>query len=421
MNRSRPIRDGLAAAACALIGANASPVDANEFDASLLYYTEGSRVTVSESVFNFSRPLSNERRLEFSLIADVMTGASPNGATPARIAQTFTRPSGRGQYVVPAGITPLDDTFQDNRIGATAALNTPIGERATATAGAHFSLEYDYLSLGANSHLTRDFNKRNTTVALGAAISWDELTPEGGIPVPFASMAPPGVPPARLSGTDSKYVLDLLAGVTQVIDRMTVARINYSYSYQTGYLSDPFKMLSVVAGQAGNTQGDPVDYVFEHRPNSRGKHALYGMLKRYHGGNIIDVSYRHMRDNWGIRSHTAEARYRWQMRSRRYLEPQLRYYHQTGADFFSHFLRDDIAFPNHATADYRLGEFDAYTVAFKYGIAVKDRHEVNLRIGYYLQMGDSSPPEAIGSLQGLDLFPTLDAYIIQIGYSAIFE
>ena len=57
----------------------------------------------------------------------------------------------------------------------------------------------------------------------------------------------------KLGGSDSKDVLDLLLGFTQVLNRTTVLRVNYSYSDSSGYLNDPYKILSVVDPLTGDT------------------------------------------------------------------------------------------------------------------------------------------------------------------------
>ena len=58
---------------------------------------------------------------------------------------------------------------------------------------------------------------------------------------------------ATSGGSESKDVLDLLLGFTQVLDRTTVLRVNYSYSDSSGYLNDPYKILSVVDPLTGDT------------------------------------------------------------------------------------------------------------------------------------------------------------------------
>lgn len=417
MNPRKSIRDGLSLAAGALVGASAtSTTRAVELDASILYYSEGSRVTVNELVVALRAPLGGDRVFNLGATLDVMTGASANGALPANRVQTFTRPSGRGVYVVLPGQTPMDDTFQDNRVAAEASLETPLGRRGKGVLGAHYSIEYDYFSAGTNATLTRDFDRRNTTVALGGAFSYDGLSPEGGIPAPFASMGPGGAEPARARRVDDKLVFDLLLGVTQVINRSTLARFNYTLSHSSGYHTDPFKLVSAV-----DSLGDPADYVYENRPDARTRHSVYTVVKHHRFGDVIDVSYRYMRDDWGVRSHTVEARYRRPVGARGYLQPQWRFYRQSAVDFFTAYLAEGDPIPDYASADYRLGAFDAHTIALKYGVLVDDAREINVRLGYYRQTGPRSPPDAFGSLLEHDLFPDVGAYVLQVGYSMILE
>lgn len=407
------IREQLTAAACALVGIGAPATSrAADVDASLLYYSEGTRVTVNELVGRLRRTLAGERVFHIGATLDVMTGASATGAVPSREPQTFTRASGRGGYVVLPGETPLDDTFQDNRIALDAALETPLGRMSTAQLGARVSSEYDYRSAGANARVIRDFNRHNTTLAAGGSFSYDRIAPEGGIPVPFATMRAPGQTPARLSKTDHKLVADALVSLSQVIDRNTIARVNYSVSHSGGYQTDPFKILSLL-----DADGSPLDYLYERRPDTRTRQSFYGELKRHIAHGALGLSYRYMRDDWGVRSHTAEARYRHRFGERHWVEPQYRFYHQSEADFYTPYLAASEPRPDYASADYRLGTFDAHTIALKVGWSLSESNEVGVRVGYYKQMGERAPPAAMDALAGFDLFPDVDAYMIQVGYA----
>jgi len=414
---SLSIRDGLAAATCALIGINTpAPVDASDLETSLLVYTEqAGRLNTYESVTRLRQQLSGDKFFIARLVVDIMTGASPNGAAPSTEPQTFTRPSGKGSYVISPGETPLDNTFQDNRFALDASLEVPLDRNTLLTVGGHGSLEYDYFSVGVNGSLSRDFNKRNTRLSAGFALSQDYLDPEGGAPVPFAPMLPPQTPPIRQTDQKDKTVVDGLFGISQVLTRRAAVRLNYTMSYADGYLTDPFKVLSVVDGTPGPDQGLPLEYIYENRPASRLKQSVFGSLKYHLTRNVFDASYRYMWDDWKIYSHTFNVRYRYELSNNRFLQPQFRWYHQTGAFFYRHSLVDGNPTPAFASADYRLGEFDAFTFAVRYGMR-PGGHMVNLRLGYYVQMGDRSPPNAIGVQRTLDLFPTVHAIIAQLTY-----
>ena len=193
---------------------------------------------------------------------------------------------------------PLDDTFLDTRFALNANWTQPLARVYTVSAGLGFSTEYDYRHLGANLSLARDFNKRNTTLSAGVAWSQDDIEPVGGAPIPLAQMLDVGDVGNKL-GNDSKDVLDLLLGFTQVLGRATVLRVNYSYSDSSGYLNDPYKILSVVDPVTGDTiarlpaagaQGPTGVYRYESRPDSRVKQSLYAEVKHAFGAPVLRLA-----------------------------------------------------------------------------------------------------------------------------------
>ena len=217
----------------------------------------------------------------------------------------------------------------------------------------------------------------------------------------------------RQGNDDDKTVVDLLFGVTQVINRRTLMQVNYSYSQSDGYLTEPFKLLSQVNGITGETSG----YVNDSRPDTREKHSVYWKTKYSRdNGDIIDVSYRYLWDDWDINSHTIDARYRLNVNDKFYIEPHVRYYNQQEAEFFAHSLVAGQALPVNASADYRLGAFNGVTFGSKFGYKLTDRSEINFRAEIYEQQGDTVGTP-IGIQNSYDMFPDLEATIFQIGYS----
>lgn len=421
----------LTAAACALLGATiATPAAAEDeaknwsFDSSLLYYGESDgRVQDFSAAVIAQRDFGDERKLSATLTADTLTGASASGAIALDTPQTFTSPSGRATYTTPGGEVPLDDTFHDTRFALNANWSQPLARLYTVSAGLGFSTEYDYRHLGTNVSLARDFNKRNTTLSAGLAWSQDEVDPVGGAPVPLSQMLDVGDSAHKTSG-DSKSVLDVLLGVTQVINRTTIVRVNYSYSDSSGYLNDPYKILSVVDPLSGDTVGRiPVGegptgvYLYESRPDSRKKQSLYVEGKHAFGEHVMRLAYRYMTDDWGIDSSTMEASWHWPINADNYLEPQLRYYKQGAADFYRASLVEGQPLPQYASADFRLGDFDATTVGVKFGHHTPDGNEWNARLEYYQQTGTIPADQIIGNQANRPQYPDLSAVVVQFGYS----
>ncbi len=412
------IRQALALATCSLLGAGSGQAATDtpwEIDSAVLLYSEAAdgRVTALEPVVNVRKEIREDEFLQAKIVLDALTGASPNGATPTDKVQTFTRPSGNGSYTVDPGDTPLDDTFRDTRGAVSASWSKPLSRLMRRVLGIGVSQEYDYTSVSANGQLSRDFNNRNTTLSAGASVAMDLIDPAGGIPTPLVSMVPPGSLQPRDDSSDTKTTLDLLFGVTQVLGHDTIGQLNYSYSNASGYQTDPFKILSVVDGSSGET----LEYLYEKRPDSRQKHSLYGELKHFLAGDVIGVSYRFYSDDWGVVSHTVDVRYRWNIDENNYLQPRLRWYTQTAADFYRHSLVAGEPLPAYASADPRLAEYDATTIGFKYGHRLSPTSEWSFRAEYYQQSGDDHPADAIGVQKSFDLFPETSAVILQAGYS----
>ncbi len=402
--------------ACGLLGLGGSAAEATEVRTAVMGYTEPDRVSAFEVIIDGNHDFGNGKNLNFRILYDALTGASANGATPASFTQTFTRPSGSGSYSTAPGDTPLDDTFHDTRLALSAGLSLSLNRVTNFSFGLYGSNEFDYTSVGGNLSLTRDFNQRNTTLASRGAFFNDTISPEGGRPDPLTAMPPQGVQKSLLPGDGSKQVLDLGFGVTQVLNRKTVLHLNYTYSNVTDYQTDPYKLLSVVDPVTGDPRATD-SYLYEGRPDARNKHVFFGRVARHLGRDIIHLSYRYFTDDWGINSHTVDFTYRWNFGNGKFLKPHLRYYNQSEAEFYRSYLVDGEALPTHASADHRLGDMHAVTYGLMHGRLVGNGHELTLRVEYYAQMGESHPADAIGNLKEYDLFPTVDAFIVQVGYS----
>jgi hypothetical protein len=423
LTRPRSIRPALATITAALLGTGVSAqTELSKAESSLLIYSETDRVKALESVTALTWKLKGERTLGLKLTYDGLTGASPSGATPSGHIQTFTRPSGQGSYSVGAGTIPLDDTFRDTRLALDASVSQPLGRLVIGSFGGHYSGEHDYSSFGLNSGLSLDLFRKNTTVGVSFAFSHDMVSPMGGAPVPFTAPVASTGGGGEDEGDDgvggpgkTKNVVDAVLSLTQILDRNSLARFNYSYSRSSGYLNDPYKILSVVQDPGDVEPGEPVQHLYEARPDLRIKHALFGQIRRNLGGNTVDVSYRYFWDDWGITAHTVDFFYRQQLGGGYALKPHVRWYRQTEADFYTQFLVNGDRLPQFASADYRLGAFDAYTYGLQFIMPVGEHTHFNLAAEFYQQRGKRGPPEAFGVLREFSLFPDLDALMIRSG------
>lgn len=401
------VRGALALATCSLLagtsqGASAAP-DEWEVDSAVLLYSEGTdRVSAVEPVVSVRRNLGDEESVSVRVVVDALTGASPNGAIATDRVQTFTTPSGNSTYSVDPGDTPLDPTFRDTRVALNGAWEKPLGERLKGVFSANVSGEHDYISTGLSATLAQDFNNRNTTVSAGFSLGRDIIEPVGGAPVGLTPMpAFPAVKSTRGSSED-KTLGEVLLGITQVVSRRTLMQFNYTYGTEDGYLTDPYKLLSVTDA-AGNVTG----YRYEKRPDRRVRQAVFWRTLHHLTEDVVDLSYRYYRDDWDISSHTVDLRYRYELGGGHYLQPHLRRYQQSAADFY-HYKLEEGALPEHASADYRLGDLTGNTLGLKYGLAVNEQKEYSVRVEYMNQSDDNG------------LFEDVDAVIVQANYSTLF-
>jgi len=415
--QSKNIKQLLTVATCTLLGTCAQAEEFKDwkFDTALMYYGETDRVTATELIVSGTRVFDNDEVLNLKVTVDSLTGASANGAVAQPEVQTFTRPSGKGDFTVKAGDTPLDDTFKDTRLQLNGQWTQSLNSDYTASSGIHLSKEYDYLSLGLNGSISRDFNRKNTNISAGFAFSQDTFSPEGDIPIPFTQMLPKnenGTTSAnRLKSSDDKKTFDLLFGLTQIINRQMVMQFNYSHSQVDGYLTDPFKIVSEV-NQLGITQRQ----LYENRPDSRTKNSVFWQTKYHLSHSIIDISYRYFWDDWDIKSHTIDARFHVPL-STGYIEPHIRFYAQDAANFYQPFIVSSNPQASYISADYRVGEMTALTLGLKYGTTLQNNNELSFRIELYQQSPKSNGVEQPGVLKNIDLHPSIKAIIAQMSYS----
>jgi len=401
----------LASASCLLL-ANASPALASEpwdVEAALLLFTEFEKISGTEAVLSGRTQVSPDAGLTLGTVIDVLVGASPNGATPSNVEQTFTTPSGFDSYQIAAGDEPLDPTFQDNRLELSAAWDQRYSRKTDAVFGAKVSMEFDYMSVGADTRWNIA-SSADTSWSLAAAFTHDRVHPVGGIPVPLASMQPALTPQPRQSAAESKNVFDVLLGVSQVFGARTIAQFNYSQTVGDGYHTDPYKIVSVVAADSGST----LDYVYEQRPDMRTVHALFARLKHRFDYGMLDVGARYTEDDWGVASHTVDLRWRKMRADNAFWEPHLRWYSQSAADFFRHSVTPDETVSGDLSADRRLADFDAVRLGLTYGRNDSDGEAFSVSFSYYQQFGDGSPNDAVGVQRGLDMFPQTSAILVQL-------
>lgn len=352
-------------------------------DTSYLSYTEADdRVSVNKTLANFSR-LLDDGALTISLIHDTMSGASPTGAIRSSDSSvTFTGASGGAGFSTASGGDYSLSQFDDTRIQIGADREQELSSTYSWNYGGVISTEDDYESVGTSVGLTRNSKNRMSSIDLGFAFTADTIYRSDSKDTPIGLS---DVNSSQALGKGKRNTYDALLGYTRVINRQTIAQINTTFGLSDGYHSDPYKIISAA---------DDVDRIVanyhDSRPTSRVRNTLFGKVvhELRDTNNSIHVSYRYYQDDWGISSHTTDFRYHHTLTKRQYLEPHLRFYRQTAADFYYrkldavNGLDPELPVDGFASADYRLDEMTSYTVGMKYGFALTPKTDLRLRAEY---------------------------------------
>jgi hypothetical protein len=340
---------------------------------------------------------------------DVITGASPSGALPSGKAQTVTSASGRTRTVT-AGQIPTFN-FQDHRGAVDGEWVKKVGSLLTSTLGGHASREKDYQSLGVSGKLSGEFNQRLTTLSIGGSYDDDSVFPVGGTPAGLSTGA------TVSHASNAKRVSTLVAGVSQILTRRWMLALDATHTGESGYLTEPYKVVSLM----DPVTGYPVGQLTDNRPSTRTRDALL-LSSVYHlSSDVLYSSYRYYWDSWNVRSHTVDLRYRHDTSGDEddwWLEPHVRLYRQTAASFFTAGLVAGQPVPQFATADYRLGNLSTLTLGFTVGFHPSDEaDEWTVRAELIRLAGDGSPPGVVGVQRSFDLAPPVNTFTLVLGYS----
>ncbi|MEZ4648596.1 MAG: DUF3570 domain-containing protein [Candidatus Eisenbacteria bacterium] len=381
-----------------------------QFDAAGLVYGEAGRAKVVEPNARITRLFANGARLSGTLGLDLVTGASPTGGIASTEIHTTTSASGRVKTDA-VGIVPTNQ-FQDHRGSLDLEWTQPYTRWLTTSFGSHVSREKDYRSLGGSGKVSFSLMRGLLTFNVGGGYDSDEVEPTGGVRVPLSdgTLLEDGAVRAKHSRT-------ALIGLSRVLSRRWMVGVDVTRMEEDGYLTEPYKVVSVVDPETG----DPVSELTESRPSTRLRHDLLASSVYHFDTDILYASQRFYWDDWGIVSTTTDLKYRKDLYDDRYIEPHIRFYAQSKADFFHYSLVQNEDLPRYASADGRLGTLRTATLGATYGFRLPDRPgEWAVRAEYMSQWGSGHPTDAIGNQQNVDLAPPVSIGSVVVAYSLRF-
>jgi uncharacterized protein DUF3570 len=311
----------LTAAAMALPGVHARAADPPgenpwAIDATHLEYSEsGSRMSVRVNQASAVVPIGETFQLRGNFIQDLMSGASPVFNAPG--------PGGKVQQVLTGA------SVFDNRKAGDIGVGASFGDNQVLLRQG-WSKENDYKSTWTSIEAKRDFNRKNTTVAAGFAFSDDDVSSHDA-PDDFRT----------------RIKRDFFAGVTQLIDERSLVQASLQYSYSTGFLSDPYKLVFV---QSGGLFHDA-------RPAHR--RQIAATVKYLAHVPAIDSALQAVgsvsSDDWGIHSGALELQWKKELPGEWLVNAGARYYTQSSADFYAPLYL--LPPGDEHSSDYRLAGF----------------------------------------------------------------
>lgn len=283
------------------------------------------------------------------------------------------------QELDPSGEVPTAEV-SDKRLGLTLEIGKKFERHAPAIVFS-WSTEKDYLSRGLGLKEAIEFNRKNTTLLLGAACANDTVSDES------------------LGGDRTKNTYDVMVGIAQVLDSRTLVTVNLTQGFADGYLTDPYKEVWLNGAAAA-----------EKRPDEKSKQIAYLALTRFVEtlNGSAEVGYRRYHDSFGIGANTVSLSWYQKVGDSFVVRPDVRWYEQSAADFYSVQFTGD---PDYYSSDYRLSALRSWVYGAKVVWTPNQRFSADLSVERYEQSGKDGVTPA-------DTYPK--AMVYQVGFRAWF-
>jgi hypothetical protein len=262
--------------------------------------------------------------LDLNATHEVMSGSSP-------------------WYVVPGpGNRPIQvlsgATIREHRNELRGAYTLNPGTSSSTTFSASYSDERDYRAAALG--VERSFPLSNAlTLGAGGSFSHDTIEPTDALLYERVQHA-------------TKNTASAFGSLAWVLDKASVLQAGVQLNRANGYLSDPYKLVSVGA-----------DILPDQRPHERTEAAA--LLRYRHAFTQPDAAlhldYRYAQDSWGVVAHTLEASWYQHFGDGWQVIPGVRYYTQQAARFYAPFF--SVGEHRFVSSDYRLGTFGAFSAS----------------------------------------------------------
>jgi len=302
------------------------------------YRESDGRIVVKTQNALVEQDIGTDMHIKVQGVIDAIAGATPNGQ-PA--------PTGSDQVVL-AHLTDRRKAWNADFSRQSSAIKIDLGYAN--------SRETDYTSNAWSLNALTDFNQKNTTLLAGIAATDDSVKV-------FYQPA-----------WAKKKTTDLIIGITQLLDPRTSLTLNFTWGRSTGYLNDQYKLVQK------SIEVDPgvfLPFTFgENRPDHRDRWIALAALNHAFPelNGAVEASYRFYHDSFGTDAHTLELRWLQRIGKDVVLQPELRLYDQSAADFYYYKLDSTAIIPVAGaprsqgpfySSDYRLSALRTSTYGLK--------------------------------------------------------
>jgi hypothetical protein len=355
---------------------------ANEIQVNLSTYFDNFDVTIVYPNFALTRKVSETTSLTGRYLVDVVSAASIRGEAPSssdaevtRVVNVITSASVRRRTVVTqsGGIAPApprtgpDDVRHEFGFGMTHLI-----AGGTVSVNGIYGTENDYTSTTLAGTYSRAFAKKNTTIQLGLVRSWDDVFP------------------LTKDVHRDKNVVSYSANLTQILSTRLLSQFLFSYSDNSGHLSDDYQLIPIERGDS-TAVVDPI------HPTTRSRKALGTRVKiRTDHRSSIQLGYRYYWDSWEVNSHTMSINYLRHLSSMTTFGLGLRTYLQGRAFFFQPEYTQEEEF---MTADIKLESSFSNELQLSFSLHGSEDHympflsnenvEYNVRLNIYQRHTDT--------------------------------